>query len=328
MAKNGSEPVLVHVVTEKGRGYAPAEADPVRWHGVPPRGGASAPAGRSWSAVAGETLCELAQEDPRVCAVVAAMKEGTGLARFAEKFPGRFHDAGIAEGHAVAFAAGLAGGGMRPFVAVYSTFLQRAVDQVMHDVCIASLPVVFCIDRAGIVGEDGVTHQGIYDFAMLKCLPNLAIVQPADAAGLREALREALRRDGPTAIRYPRGPAPERLAPLSRPDASIAIWTPGDWLAKANAVAEKVGATVVHALSLKPLDSETLARQRAAGMKIVCIENNCIAGGFGESIAADMKFGWPDAFVPHGSPESLEKAFGLDVESIAAEILAKFGKRQ
>lgn len=326
VAKRDKRSVLVHVVTVKGRGYAPAEKDPVKWHGVPPRRDPAAPpqSGRAWSDVAGETLCDLAARDARVCAITAAMREGTGLSAFAGKFPDRFHDVGIAEGHMVAFAAGLAAGGMRPFVAVYSTFLQRAIDQVMHDVCIARLPVVFCIDRAGAVGEDGATHQGIYDFAMLKCIPNLTIVQPADAADLRAAMEEAMLRDGPTAIRYPRGRAPGKIAPLSRPGARIAIWTPGDWLAKANEVAGKIGATVVHARSLKPFDAGLLAEQRASGMKIVSIENGCVAGGFGESIGADMKFGWPDEFVPHGPVESLERKFGLDADAIAAAILKKY----
>lgn len=331
VAKNDKRSVLVHVVTTKGKGYPPAEANPVKWHGVSPRAANPAPnaaanataatASRTWCEVMGETLCGLARDDSRVCAVTAAMKEGTGLAPFAEAFPERFRDVGIAEGHMVAFAAGLAAGGLRPFVAVYSTFLQRAIDHVMHDVCIANLPVVFCIDRAGVVGEDGATHQGIYDFAMLKSIPNLAIFQPADAADLAAMLREALGRDGPTAIRYPRGKAPARFEPLSRDGARIAIWTPGDWLAKANAVAEKVGATVVHARSLKPFDEALLRRQRAAGMKIVSIENCSVAGGFGESIGADMKFGWPDSFIPHGTPAALERAYALDADAIADAIL-------
>lgn len=326
VARNDKRSVLVHVVTVKGKGYAPAENDPVTWHGVSPRRKDPAPQAKpqqaqSWSQAMGETLCALAREDKRICAITAAMEKGTGLAPFAAEFPDRFRDVGIAEGHMVAFAAGLAAGGMRPFVAVYSTFLQRAIDQVMHDVCIANLPVVFCVDRAGVVGEDGATHQGIYDFAMLKCLPNLTIVQPSNAADLASLIREALGRNGPTVIRYPRGAAPSKAEPLSRPDARIAIWTPGDWLAKANEVAELVGGTVVHARSLKPFDEELLRRQRAAGMKIICIENGCVAGGFGESIGADMKFGWPDSFVPHGSTGELERAFKLDAKSIADAIL-------
>ena len=261
-------------------------------------------------------------------ALTAGMRDGTGLAGFAREFPDRFFDVGIAEGHLVAFAAGLAAGGLRPFVAVYSTFLQRAVDQVMHDVCISRLPVVLCVDRAGIVGADGATHQGLYDYAMLRCLPNLTVVQPKDAADLAAALREALERGGPTAIRYPRGAAPAELEVPPPPDrADFAVWAPGDALAKAIAVAEEVGdCEVVHARSLKPFDAERLARQRAAGMKIVSIENGALAGGFGEAIGADLRFGWPDEFVPHGRVDELERRFSLDAGAIAAALVAERGK--
>ncbi len=328
VAKCDKRSVLVHVVTVKGKGYAPAEADPSRWHGVSPaplqRKTAAAPgSGRTWSDVAGETLCELAREDSRVCALTAAMKGGTGLSRFSESFPKRFVDVGIAEGHMVALAAGMAAGGMRPFVAVYSTFMQRAVDQIMHDVCISRQPVVFLLDRAGVVGEDGATHHGVYDYAMLKCLPNLAICQPSGVEDMVRLMREALNRNGPTVIRYPRGVAPERIAPVEREDARIAIWATGDMVSRANAVAEKVGATVVHARYMKPFDEALLSRQRKAGMLIASIENVSLAGGFGETICADVRFGWPDVFVPHGSVAELEKSFSLDVESIAAAILAR-----
>ena len=326
VAREDKRSVLVHVVTIKGRGYPPAEIAPAKWHGVGPRGPSSG--ALSWSAVMGRELCALAREDRRVCALTAAMKGGTGLADFAREFPARFRDVGIAEGHMVSFAGGMAAGGMRPFVAVYSTFLQRAVDQVMHDVCISNLPVVFCVDRAGVVGEDGVTHQGLYDYAMLKCLPNLAICQPADAGDLGALLREALARGGPVVIRYPRGAAPAGVKPLERPGAKIAIWATGDMVPKANAVAGMTGATVVHARYLKPFDEDLLRRQRAAGLVIACIENGSVAGGFGETIGADLKFGWPDRFVPHGSVAELERAFSLDAESIAASIAAFIAARQ
>ena len=319
VARDDKRSVLVHVVTVKGKGYGPAEADPTKWHGVGvPRPAGSPPPGPTWSDVMGRNLCRLAREDDRICALTAAMKSGTGLVDFAAEFPDRFRDVGIAEGHMVAFAAGMAAGGLRPFVAVYSTFLQRAIDQIMHDVCIAKLPVVFCVDRAGVVGEDGVTHQGLYDYAMLKALPNLTICQPVDAADMERLMREALKRDGPTVIRYPRGQAPDAVAPLERVKAKIAIWATGDWVPKANAVAEKTGATVVHARYMKPYDAELLALQRAAGMKIVSLENACTAGGLGETIGADMRFGWPDRFIPHGSVAELEKEFSLDVDSIVA----------
>ena len=322
VAKNDKRSVLVHVVTVKGKGYAPAEADPTKWHGVSPRSDSASgkKSGRGWSEAAGAALCGLAREDGRVCALTAAMKCGTGLSGFAAEFPERFCDVGIAEGHMVAFAAGMAAGGMRPFVAVYSTFFQRAVDQVMHDVCISRLPVVFLVDRAGSVGEDGATHHGMFDYAMLKCLPNLTICQPSSEEDLASLMREALMRDGPTVIRYPRGKAPPRVAPFERSGAKVAIWATGDMVPRANEVAEKVGATVVHARYLKPFDAALLARQREAGMLIASIENGSVVGGFGETIGADMRFGWPDAFIPHGSAEELERAYSLDADSIAAAI--------
>ena len=332
VAKEDKRSVLVHVVTKKGRGYEPAERDPTKWHGVSPRGAARGV--RSWSAAFGDALCAAARDDERVVALTAGMIDGTGLRGFATEFPRRLFDLGIAEGHAVAFAAGLAAGGLRPVIALYSTFLQRAVDQIMHDVCIANLPVVFCVDRAGAVGADGVTHQGLYDIAMLRCLPNLTICQPKDEDDLRALLAEALRRDGPTVIRYPRGlvsgagclvRSEESVAPSTKhqaPSTPCVIWATGDQLAKANAVAARIGAEVVHARYLKPFDAALLERQRAAGMKVVSIENGAVAGGFGEAIGADVKFGWPDAFIPHGEVAELERRYGFDVDSIVARLMS------
>lgn len=325
VAKEDKRSVIVHVVTKKGRGFRPAEEDPTAWHGVGPFDLAAArlpPAkGKDWSAAFGEALSAAAAKDPRIVALTAGMKDGTGLTRFADSHPDRFFDVGIAEGHAVSFAAGLAAGGCRPVVAIYSTFLQRAIDQIMHDVCIARLPVVFCVDRAGVVGADGVTHQGLYDLAMLRPLPNLTICQPKDADDLAALLDEALHRDGPTVIRYPRGAVPPPL-PEPPPPASpaCAIWATGDWLGKARAVAARVGGVAVHARCLKPFDADLLARQRAAGLRIVSLENGCLAGGLGEALAADVRFGWPDSFVPHGSVAELERAYGLDVDSIVARL--------
>ena len=342
-AKEEMRPVLLHVVTKKGRGYGPAEKNPTAWHGVGPFAyppgpdtvdlalptdappAAKAP---TWSEAFGAALSELAREDNRVVALTAAMRDGTGLAPFAAEFPGRFFDVGIAEGHMIAFAGGLAAGGMRPVVAIYSTFLQRAVDQVMHDVAIANLPVVICVDRAGVVGADGVTHQGLYDVAMLRCLPNLTICQPKDAEDLKALLVEALGRNGPTIIRYPRGRAGkreegsgERELPTNQ---KIAIWATGDWYGRACEVAERVGGVAVHARYLKPFDAKMLAEQRAKGMKIVSLENGAVAGGLGEAIGADVKFGWPDEFIPHGTCAELERRYGLDVESIVKRLLAEF----
>ena len=339
------------VVTKKGHGYGPAEKNPTAWHGVGPfpwpstpdtvdlalpTDGQKTPPAPGWSEAFGDALCEIAAEDPRVVALTAAMRDGTGLTGFASRFPDRFFDVGIAEGHMVAFAGGLAAGGMRPVVAVYSTFLQRAVDQVMHDVAISNLPVVFCVDRAGVVGADGVTHQGLYDIAMLRCLPNVTICQPKDAEDLKSLLKEALDRNGPTVIRYPRGKVPTGNGESSSAKATedkrgtgngervtekgngspIAIWATGDWYGKACEVASRVGGIAVHARYLKPFDSALLAKQRAAGMKIVSLENGAVAGGFGEAIGADVKFGWPDAFIQHGTQAELEEKYGLDVDSI------------
>ena len=343
-AKEEMRPVLLHVVTKKGRGYGPAEKNPTAWHGVGPFAyppgpdtvdlalptdappAAKAP---TWSEAFGAALSEIAREDNRVVALTAAMRDGTGLAPFAAEFPGRFFDVGIAEGHMIAFAGGLAAGGMRPVVAIYSTFLQRAVDQVMHDIAIANLPVVICVDRAGVVGADGVTHQGLYDIAMLRCLPNLTICQPKDADDLKALLREALGRNGPTVIRYPRGKA-GGVKPSVNPsinqsvNPSIAIWATGDWYGRACEVAERVGGVAVHARYLKPFDAKMLAEQRAKGMKIVSLENGAVAGGLGEAIGADVKFGWPDEFIPHGTCAELERRYGLDVESIVKRLSAEF----
>ena len=321
VAKEDKRSVLVHVVTKKGRGFTPAENHPTEYHGISAQN--AKPVAPTWSDCLGDALCDFARDDERIVALTAGMRDGTGLKTFSKEFSRRFFDVGIAEGHMVAFAAGLAAGGMRPVVAVYSTFLQRAIDQVMHDVCIANLPVVFCVDRAGVVGADGVTHQGVFDIAMLRALPNLTICQPKDAADLRDLLAEALKRNGPTVIRYPRGIAPSPLHPftLSPFHPSVCIWATGDQLEKAQAVAERLGnAEVCFARYLKPFDETRLEEQRAAGVKIVSIENGSTLGGFGESIGADLRFGWPDRFIPHGSVAELEKQFGFDVDSIVKAI--------
>ena len=380
VAKEDKRSVLVHVVTKKGKGYAPAERNPTLYHGISAKSGdvgaaaqdkppaqppdsATAPAPdavakpldsataknaagssvdnlfcaatttspkKDWSAAFGARLVDAARADARIVALTAGMKDGTGLAPFAQAFPRRFFDVGIAEGHMVAFAAGLAAAGLRPVVCVYSTFLQRAIDQVIHDVAISNLPVVFCIDRAGLVGADGVTHQGVFDIALLKAVPNLTIVQPCDGAELARLLADALWRRGPTVIRYPRGtcPAPLNVAgdglavEVANPAAPVQFWTTGDQLPKALAVAARTGVGVVYARSLKPFDAALLARQRAAGQKIVSLENGCVCGGFGESLGADLRFGWPDAFIPHGAVADLERRYGLDVDSLVARLVA------
>lgn len=329
VAKEDKRGVIVHVVTKKGFGFAPAETNPTKWHGVDAFNlsedcstGSLIPRtdGESWSSVFGRMICEKANMDTRVVALTAGMTDGTGLAKFSKTYPDRFFDVGIAEGHMIGLASGLAARGMRPVVSIYSTFLQRAIDQVMHDVAISSLPVVIIVDRAGVVGPDGMTHQGLYDYAMLKCLPNLVICQPRDASDLQILFDEALNRNGPTIIRYPRGLCPANLPLREITPSKVAIWATSDWYDKACQIASRVGGTPVCARYLKPFDSELLAEQRANGMLIVSVENGSVLGGFGETIGADLRFGWPDVFIEHGSTIELEKKYKLDVDSIASAI--------
>ena len=335
VAKECVRPVVVHLVTVKGKGFEPAERNPTAWHGVGPfdvksameRRADESARQRSWSDAFGDALCEIAREDPKVCALTAAMKCGTGLKRFAAEFPGRFFDVGICEEHLVSFAAGLAASGMKPVVAVYSTFLQRAVDNIAHDVALEGLPVVFAVDRAGIVGADGKTHHGLYDIPMLKCIPGLRILQPKDGPDMAAALREAVASGGPAVVRYPRGKCPESVEPLADPAARVQLWALGDQVPKANAAAAKlraagVSAGVVHARSVKPFDAELLARQRDAGAIVATLENGAVSGGFGESIGADLKFGWPDSQIPHGTTAELEEDFGFTAEAVAAAVQA------
>ena len=340
-AKAARGNVAVHVLTVKGRGFAPAERDPAAWHGVGPfdirsADAAGPEAADSWSAVFGREALRLARSDRRVCALTAAMRDGTGLSAFAAACPDRFFDSGICEEHLVTFAAGLAKCGMRPLVAIYSTFLQRAVDQVMHDVCLLNLPVVFAVDRAGCVGRDGRTHHGMFDVAMLRCLPGLTVCQPADAGELAAMLDLALETGGPWLVRYPRGVAEPartgaepvrygRAGQICGAEAPVQIWALGEQVAKACAVrgllaGRGIAAGVVNARFVKPFDAGLLARQRAEGKRIVTLENGSVAGGFGEAAGADMKFGWPDAFVGHGSVAELEARHGLTAEAIAEAV--------
>ena len=335
--------VVVHVRTVKGRGFAPAEADPVTWHGVPPLAacGRVGGTGHSWSNAFGRILSVQARRDPRVCALTAGMPHGTGLEPFAAAYPDRFFDVGICEERAVTMAAGLAKAGMRPVVAIYSTFLQRAFDQIMHDVCILDLPVVFAVDRAGCVGADGRTHHGMFDIPMLRCLPNMSVLQPRGAAMQETMLAAALARGGPVAIRWPRGePAADEPAeplawgkaePLSAPEARVQLWALGDQVTKARAVAaflaeQGLAAGVVDARFAKPFDAELLARQRASGAFIASLENGAVAGGFGEAIGADARFGWPDAFVGQGTVEELEREFSFTARDVAHGVAQALGK--
>ena len=343
-AQGSDVPVVVHFRTVKGRGFAPAEADPVTWHGVPPHAldaSAGAETDDSWSGAFGHALVGLAHRDARICAVVAAMPHGTGLMPFAQAYPDRFFDVGICEERAVTFAAGLAKSGMKPVVAIYSTFLQRAFDQIMHDVCILKLPVVFAVDRAGCVGADGRTHHGMLDIPMLRCLPNMSVLQPRSAEMQAEMLSAALASNGPAAIRWPRGATVREggtkglawgvAEQLSGPNARVQLWALGDQVPKARTAADILADTgieagVVDARFVKPFDADLLSRQRAAGAFIASLENGAVAGGFGEAIGADARFGWPDAFVGHGSVEELEGDFGFTATDVAQRVATAFGK--
>ncbi len=347
-ARSIGGPVLVHILTTKGKGYSHAEKNPERFHGIGPFDAATGKPlkgkGRpSWSDVFGEKLMRMGFQDQRIVAVSAAMIDGTGLEQFSRSFPNRIFDAGIAEGHAVTFSAGLASAGRRPFVAIYSTFLQRAYDQMMEDVCLQNLPVVFCLDRAGIVGADGETHHGIYDISYLRSMPGMTILAPANAAQLEQMMEYALTLDGPCAIRYPRGEAPElpELSPFEagraqriREGSEVEIWAAGPMLQAAEKAAalleqEGVSAGVVNIAQVQPLDEELLRRSAEEHKLIVTLEDNVLSGGVGECIdrmlAAHavkvMNLGWPDAFVPHGSQEELYRTYGLDAESVAKKIL-------
>lgn len=351
--------VVVHAVTVKGRGFPPAERDPAAWHGVGPfdlvratrEEGHAESVSQGWSESFGAALCALARQDGRICALTAAMPGGTGLTAFAQEFPDRFFDVGICESLLVTFAAGLAKAGRRPVVAVYSAFLQRAIDQVMHDVCLLGLPVVFAIDRAGCVGADGRTHHGMFDIPMLRCLPNLAIMQPKDAEELADMLAAALAHDGPVAIRYPKGAVPVGLEglvgrkgekdlkglkaeQLLKPDAPLQIWALGDQVPKALEVARILGdggveAGVVNARLIKPVDSALLFSQVSRGARIVTLENGAIAGGFGSAVqevvpgVPVIRLGWPDQFIASGAVDELEAAYGLTARQIAERLLSE-----
>ncbi len=354
--KQGAQ--FLHVVTKKGRGYKLAEADPIAYHGpgkFDPACGLQKPATPpklTFTQVFGQWLCDMAAADPKLVAVTPAMREGSGMVEFHQRFPERYHDVGIAEQHAVTFAAGLACEGVKPVVAIYSTFLQRAYDQLIHDVTLQNLPVLFAIDRAGIVGADGATHMGAFDIAFLRCIPKLALLTPADEAELRRALTTGYRRDEAVAVRYPRGsgagiaPA-EALDELpwgrgevrrrsNRPAGRrIAILAFGPLLYPALAAAEALDATVANMRFVKPLDAalvEELARDHDA---LVTIEEGCIPGGAGSAVLEALQtaglmrpvltIGLPDEYVDHGDPALLAARYGFDAPGIEKAIRTRFG---
>jgi 1-deoxy-D-xylulose-5-phosphate synthase len=342
-------PQLLHVVTRKGKGYAPAEADPIKWHGPGPFDPASGTifkekaSGPTYSQIFGQWLCDMAERDERIIGITPAMREGSGLVEFSKRFPTRYFDVAIAEQHAVTFAAGLAVEGLKPVVAIYSTFLQRAYDQLIHDVALQDLPVVFAIDRAGLVGSDGATHQGNFDLTYLRCIPNMTIMAPADENECRQMLYTATLLPGPSAVRYPRGSGPgvpiERemtALPVGRGEvrregrSGLALLAFGPMVEAAEKIAERLDATVVNMRFIKPLDEELVLTVAARHQAIVTLEENVTAGGagsaIGELLVAEgvamplLHIGIPDRFVEHGSREDCLAAAGLDFGSISGSI--------
>jgi 1-deoxy-D-xylulose-5-phosphate synthase len=343
-------PVLLHVVTKKGKGYEPAENDPTKFHGIgrfnvitgETEKSGTAP---SYTKIFEHTLLSLAEKDERIVAITAAMSDGTGLEEFAQRYPERFFDVGIAEGHAITFAAGLAASGMRPICAIYSTFLQRGFDQIMHDVALQNLPVVFAIDRAGLVGEDGPTHHGAFDLSFLRCIPNLTIMAPSDENELQHMLKTAFTLDGPVALRYPRGQGtgvkldkePKVLqmgkAELRREGKDVCLVAIGNMVAPAEAAADLlaskgISAGVVNMRFLKPLDESLLKTLSAQVPAVAVLEENSIVGGLGSAVcellagstAKIISIGLPDRFVEHGNSGKLREECGLTAEKICERL--------
>ncbi len=352
--KNMEGNILVHVVTQKGKGYPPAEQDTTKFHAATPFDKITGENinGRevqTYTEIFGSTLTELARQDDRIVAITAAMRDGTGLSQFAGEFPSRFFDVGIAEQHAVTFAAALACGGMKPVVAIYSTFLQRAYDQLIHDVCLQNLPVVFAIDRSGIVGEDGPTHQGIFDISFLRFIPNLVLMSPCDENEFRSMLKTALLLNGPAAIRYPRGRgvgvAMETeikileigKAEVIREGKDIAIIAIGNLVYPSILATERlsvygISATVINARFIKPLDEELILSVARKTRRIITVEENIVSGGFGSAVQEMIHrseyenisittLGLPERFIEQGSQSTLRENLGMTTEGITQAIL-------
>ncbi|MGC4028293.1 MAG: 1-deoxy-D-xylulose-5-phosphate synthase [Steroidobacteraceae bacterium] len=344
-------PQFLHVVTRKGKGYAPAEADPIKWHGPGPFDPASGTIFKekatspTYSQIFGEWLCDMAQADERIIGITPAMREGSGLVEFSRRFPERYYDVAIAEQHAVTFAAGLACEGLRPVVAIYSTFLQRAYDQLIHDVALQNLPVVFALDRAGLVGGDGATHQGSFDLSFLRCIPNMVVMAPSDENECRQMLYTATTLQGPSAVRYPRGTGPGAAVqaqmtalPVGRSvtrregHSGLVILCFGVLLPAALAAGEDLDATVIDMRFVKPLDREAVTQHALRARGIVTVEENAVAGGAGAAVAElllasdlalpQLMIGIPDRFIEHGSREENLAAAGLDAASIRTRIAA------
>lgn len=355
--RNLEGPVLMHVVTQKGKGYKHAEDDPSRFHGIPPFdidtgepvSNGRSPAPPSYTSVFGRTVVALAHEDQRIVAITAAMSEGTGLDRFAAEFPNRFYDVGMAEQHGVTFAAGLATQGFIPIVAIYSTFMQRAYDQIIHDVCLQKLPVVLAMDRGGFVGADGPTHHGLFDFAFLRTVPNIVVMAPKDENELQHLLKTAVTCGCPVSLRYPRGkgvgvpldqtakaiPVGKGEILLNPPDAALAIVAIGACVYPALAAAqllqtEGISVRVINARFVKPLDAELLC-EAAKLNRIITVEENNLIGGFGSAVlelfmerrltgVTVRRLGIPDEFVQHATQRELRRLYGIDAEGIVAAV--------
>lgn len=340
-------PQLLHVITLKGKGYAPAEQNPTLWHGVPkfnPNEGILPSTNKitpTYSTIFGDWLCEIAEQDKRLMAITPAMSEGSGMTEFAKRFPDQFFDVAIAEQHAVTLAAGFAISELKPVVAIYSTFLQRAYDQVIHDIAIQNLPVLFAIDRAGIVGADGETHQGAFDLSFLRCIPNLVIMTPSDENECRQMLYTGYLHNGPVAVRYPRGEStgahlePLKTIPLGqskccREGEEIALLNFGTLLPEVLQVAEQINATVIDMRFVKPLDEKVLLHISQSHNILVTIEENSIKGGAGSAvnefllskkIKCDiLNIGLPDIFIPQGSQQEMRDEVGLNAKHIIDKI--------
>ncbi|MBW5832646.1 1-deoxy-D-xylulose-5-phosphate synthase [Yersinia enterocolitica] len=342
-------PQLLHIMTKKGKGYAPAEKDPIGWHAVPKFDPASGTLPKSqgniptYSKIFGEWLCETAAKDSQLMAVTPAMREGSGMVRFSREYPQQYFDVAIAEQHAVTFAAGLAIGGYKPIVAIYSTFLQRAYDQLIHDVAIQNLPVLFAIDRGGLVGADGQTHQGAFDLSFMRCIPNMVIMTPSDENECRQMLHTGYHHNGPAAVRYPRGNGtgavlePLAIIPIGkgivrREGEKVAILCFGTLLTQAQIVADNLNATLVDMRFVKPLDEELVLELAASHQILVTVEENAIMGGAGSGVnellmakrqlVPVLNLGLPDHFVPQGEQDEMRAEFGLDAAGIQSQIEA------
>ena len=345
-------PQFLHVVTKKGQGYKLAEADPVAYHGpgkFDPAVGlvkSTAPTKTTFTQVFGQWLCDMAAADPRLVGITPAMREGSGMVEFEKRFPARYFDVGIAEQHAVTFAAGMATEGLKPVVAIYSTFLQRAYDQLIHDVALQNLPVVFALDRAGLVGADGATHAGAYDIPFLRCIPNMGIACPADENECRQLLSTAIAQNHPVAVRYPRGsgagvvvqaglePLPYGKGEVRRQGQGIAILAFGTLLQPALQAAQALNATVVNMRWAKPLDTELLLQVARDHQALVTVEEGAILGGAGSAVLEALQaagvtvpvlqLGLSDTFTEHGDPAVLLQMQGLDAEGIQASVTRRF----